>query len=95
MTNNPPLIKTPGCPLARGFLVGEVQAELPSPGQEKLQRWIDGWWAKQPTLLPPSGPCNAPKHRLPPVASRGDAESTNQEASPMDDTPPRYWPEAR
>jgi len=25
VTNNPPLIKTPGCPLARGFLVGEVQ----------------------------------------------------------------------
>ena len=29
VTNNPPLIKTPGCPLARGFLVGAVQAQLP------------------------------------------------------------------
>jgi hypothetical protein len=29
LTNNPPLIKTPGRPLARGFLVGAVQALRP------------------------------------------------------------------
>ena len=29
VTNNPPLIKTPGCPLARGFLVGAVHALRP------------------------------------------------------------------
>ena len=29
VTNNPPLIKTPGCPLARGFLVADLQAQRP------------------------------------------------------------------